>query len=543
MKWDLDDNAHLFETAAEMRLRVFRTQAETADYFQRTRSTISKYESGWVRPPLGYLAALLLLDCEQEIKANQFNNQQAAGFRLDCIQFFNRLMSRFRLEYPGSGRLRSWSDLVRLVLRDNPHLQAAIQVGDYGLHEEYGELYHGNKEGTQIPSDQWQSEPSSETEITRASKAADVDLRLIAEEVSLSRILALFEMKLSKIRAPFLVPRLPSQGVIGREQEIVKIKDLLNLEDAQATEESPVVLQGIPGAGKSILAIKIGRTPDILNHFDGVLWADCGPEANIRSLQSTWGDMLGVDLRSEPDGQACSNRLQSLLFRKRFLLILDDVWRAEQACQLLVGGPYCRTLITTRNLNVATTLSAPSHIVSVQPLSLDDSLELLYKLVPASTPIDRITAENICKKLGGLPLAIMLVGRLLAQEAGIPSRTYRLLNDISTQREARLSLSQVEGRSGLSGEATIRAVLGMSIEQLDPTDQDRFALLSVFGGEPLTFEIGATSFVWGCSLEEAERTVSELLSRGLLQATSDDRYYLHQLLADYAEELRDTKNL
>ncbi len=67
-------------------------------------------------------------------------------------------------------------------------------------------------------------------------------------------------------------------------------------------------------------------------------------------------------------------------------------------------------------------------------------------------------------------------------------------------------------------------------------------LARVFGGEPLTWEINAAAPVWECPVEEAEDTVSRLIRRGLVERRGD-RYWMHALLADYAEEMMDKMGL
>ena len=116
----------------------------------------------------------------------------------------------------------------------------------------------------------------------------------------------------------------------------------------------------------------------------------------------------------------------------------------------------------------------------------------------------------------------------------------RLAQELIERREARLQLLQVEGRLGLTEEepVSLQAILGMSVERLGPTDQERFAMLSVFGGEPLTWDIHAAAHIWECSVEKAERTIAHFIQRGLVERRNE-RYWMHALLADYAEEMRE----
>ena len=61
-------------------------------------------------------------------------------------------------------------------------------------------------------------------------------------------------------------------------------------------------------------------------------------------------------------------------------------------------------------------------------------------------------------------------------------------------------------------------------------------MLSIFGGEPLTWELNAVSAVWETSIEETEATIARFIQRGLVEPR-DGRYWMHALLADYAAEL------
>ncbi len=151
---------------------------------------------------------------------------------------------------------------------------------------------------------------------------------------------------------------------------------------------------------------------------------------------------------------------------------------------------------------------------------------------------------RLCERLEFLPLALTLAGRLLASEADVPTRMQRLLDELMEHREARLQLLQAEGRLGLAEDqpVSLQAILGMSVERLSKTDQERFAMLAVFGGEPLTWEIKAAAHVWECSVEEAEATISRFIQRGLVERRGE-RYWMHALLADYAAEMMEKMGL
>jgi hypothetical protein len=121
----------------------------------------------------------------------------------------------------------------------------------------------------------------------------------------------------------------------------------------------------------------------------------------------------------------------------------------------------------------------------------------------------------------------------------------RALAELIEHHDARLKLPQLEGRLGLDEDnpVSLQAILGMSVDRLQDLDRDRFAMLSVFGGEPLSWEIPEAQYVWDCTLEEAENTVHQFVLRGLVESRERGEYSMHSLLADYAKELRVSLNL
>jgi hypothetical protein len=338
---------------------------------------------------------------------------------------------------------------------------------------------------------------------------------------------------------PFLAPPPPSQGVLGRDELLTRVYDLLQIGDSAATDVTPAALQGMGGIGKTTVAATLGRLTTIRQVFpDGVLWATLGPRPNVRAFLEMWGRALGIDLLPEHDERACRDRLLGVLFQRKVLILIDDVWDVRAAQYFLVGGPQCRTLFTTREAPIAHTLATSQRTVRVDVLQPEHAFLLLSRLAPEAAASNVAIAQRVCEKLEYLPLALTLAGRMLASEADVPRRMQRLLGELIERRDARLQLVQSEGRAGVSEEHPISlgAILGMSIDRLSPGDQQRFAMLAVFGGEPLTWEIEGSAAVWECSMEEAETTIAHLIQRGLVER-EHQHYKMHALLADYAEKM------
>lgn len=338
---------------------------------------------------------------------------------------------------------------------------------------------------------------------------------------------------------PFLAPGLPPQGMVGRDGLLKEILGMVILARESSAADGAIALQGMGGIGKTTLAIALARMEAVRQLFpDGVLWTSVGPTPVMRNLLEQWGRALGVSLVGERDEAACRDRLRTLLHQRRMLLIVDDLWEAEHAGYFAVAGPQCIALYTTRETPIAHSVATRERTVRLDLLSLDASLQLLTRLVPEAVTADKANAQRLCERLEFLPLALTLAGRLLANEADIPSRMSRLVTELIERRERRLHLFQQEGRLGSvdADPLSLHAILGLSVERLSATDQQRFAMLAVFGGEPLMWDLDAARFMWDCTLDEAETTLSMLIQRGLV-THRQDVYWMHALLADYAAEM------
>jgi hypothetical protein len=343
--------------------------------------------------------------------------------------------------------------------------------------------------------------------------------------------------------APNLTPAIAPHGILGRTRELDQIFNLLRLGDP-TPDVPPVALRGMGGVGKTTLALAIGRADLTAQFFpDGVLWASPGLKPSLRATLDQWGQALGENLLAERDLAACQNRLRALLFQRQMLLIVDDVWDVRHAQTFALGGPHCRMLFTTRESPIAYDLATMPRTLNVNVLDPESSLDILRRRVPLLVIADEARARLLCERLEYLPLALTLAARMLANEGDVPERARRLMDELIERSDARMQLAQTEGRPGL-GDAPVSlgAILGLSVERLNANDQDRFAMLGTFGGEPLTAGLDAIAAVWDCDAAQAETTLARLIQTGLLERR-DGRYWMHALFADYAAELQKERGL
>jgi len=314
---------------------------------------------------------------------------------------------------------------------------------------------------------------------------------------------------------PFQAPPLVGHFV-GRTQELTALAAALT-----ASVGSRIyALSGMGGAGKSALATHLAHA--LRAHFpDGVLWANAA-NSDPLDILGTWAQAYGYNFRSLSSVENRAAALRGVLADKRTLLILDDVRSVTRTWPLLVGGTHCATLLTTRDLDIATALNAQPH--SVAELTPQDGLHLLTHILgQGRVDAEPQAAKEICDLLQHLPLAVEITAQRLA------SRPRRRLLDMATR------LRDVKERLDLAiSDRAVRTSFIISWEALDLHLQRIFSLLALFEGR--SFGVHALAHIAGMDGYITEDRLFALANLSLVSAVEADRYRQHPLLADFAQE-------
>ncbi len=334
------------------------------------------------------------------------------------------------------------------------------------------------------------------------------------------------------------IPPLPLQmnELIGRENLLRQLKTHL------LAQKSLVIsaLNGLPGVGKTALANQLAHDSEIQAHFQhGILWAGVSQYPNLTGLLSNWGALLSIapsEIARLTNLTEWGNTLRDVIGARRMLLVLDDVWRIEDAFALKIGGPHCTYLLTTRFPQVAVQFAA-EHATIVQELNESDGLALLTRFAPTVVANEPDAALALVRAAGGLPLALTIMGRYLQLHAysDQPRRIKAALEHLQTMRE-RLHLSQntyITQRPPSLPVGTpfsLQAVIALSDQQLAPEVRQALRALAIFAPKPNTFSQEVALAVADISTD----VLDALEDTGLLEVSSTNRYSLHQTIADYA---------
>jgi tetratricopeptide (TPR) repeat protein len=219
------------------------------------------------------------------------------------------------------------------------------------------------------------------------------------------------------------------------------------------------------------------------------------------------------------------------------LLVIDDIPQADKALHFNLGGPGCVHLAITRSIDIAVTV-AREGLTVVPGLNRDDGLKFLARLAPEVVGADTEAARRLSETVGGLPYALILLGKYLRLHGG---------GRLDHLRES-LELLLRDGGGPLAGyrresprtrlelfantPPPLLAVVNIIEEGLDEPSSFAFHTLSVFPAKPNSFSEEAARAVSQSSVQNLRR----LLDCGLLERESggSGRYTMYQPIADYA---------
>ncbi|CAL5431223.1 unnamed protein product [Camellia sinensis] len=178
---------------------------------------------------------------------------------------------------------------------------------------------------------------------------------------------------------------------------------------------------GMGGMGKTTMAKEVAnRTKNLFNEFP---MAVVSQEPNLKQVQSCIAEMLGLQLDLENPIVRSSRLRQRLLQNdKKILVILDDIWEEFDLEELgfpLEGGSNksCKILFTSRNQNLWKRIQNKRYI-QLQVLVGEEPWHLFREKVgDCADDLDLLPlAKQIVNECGGLPLALVTIGRALTNE-------------------------------------------------------------------------------------------------------------------------------
>lgn len=186
-----------------------------------------------------------------------------------------------------------------------------------------------------------------------------------------------------------------------------------------SSEIRTIGIYGMGGVGKTSLVQTINNSQKVSNLFDLIIWVTVSKDYTDADLQSCVADRLKLkNFPEKSNFEGRKNMLCSYLKEKKFLLILDDMWKSLDLRKLGASSSErgSKIILTTRNKAVCTGMDA-EEMIPVDPLTEDEGWELFRTRAfrNGDVPADKEdVAKEIAKECKGLPLAIIVIAAAMA---------------------------------------------------------------------------------------------------------------------------------
>lgn len=225
-----------------------------------------------------------------------------------------------------------------------------------------------------------------------------------------------------------------SDALLLEEDEIVGIekprKELISLILKEDPTLKVISVVGMGGSGKTTLVKRVYDDAAVKKHFQSHAWLTVSQTFKVEELLKDMIRQLFAEVKQPvPEGMSLMNVnklkviVKEFLLRRSYVLVFDDVWstRVWEAIKHVLPKEkhVCRVIMSTRLTDVASSSSIDTngYIYEMKPLSEEVSWVLLCRKAfhASSCPSHlREILKQILKRCGGLPLAIVAIGGVLA---------------------------------------------------------------------------------------------------------------------------------
>ncbi|KAH0920839.1 hypothetical protein HID58_020857 [Brassica napus] len=203
-------------------------------------------------------------------------------------------------------------------------------------------------------------------------------------------------------------------------------------------------IYGMGGVGKTTLLARINNKFDEeVSEFDVVIWVVVSKDLQYKGIQDQILRRLRADQELEKETEEKkASFIENILRRKKFILLLDDLWSAVDLNKIGVPRPTqengSKIVFTTRKKEVCRHMRADDEL-KIDCLSTNEAWELFQNVVgeaPLKKDSEILTlAKKISEKCHGLPLALNVIGKAMSCKEDV--HEWRHANDVlkSSSRE------------------------------------------------------------------------------------------------------------
>ncbi|PHT51615.1 hypothetical protein CQW23_06077 [Capsicum baccatum] len=244
-------------------------------------------------------------------------------------------------------------------------------------------------------------------------------------------------------------------------------------------------------------------------------------DSNVQKLQKDIARAVGLSFDDEENEMKRSAQLLEVLMRRRrFLLIIDDMSEAFPLEVIGIPSPGyghdCKLIITTRSMMVFRGMETARE-VEVSVLNEEEAWHLFKQKVGdevLASPGLQVVAKDVSNECGGLPLAVVTVGRALRRE-----------NNLTQWKNALSQLKSATGR--------IEGMENRVFAQDHHIETDELIKYWTWEGLLDNLGYGESKMLQGKMILDELKNVS-LLEIGCQEGSLNEYVKMHDLIRDIA---------
>jgi tetratricopeptide (TPR) repeat protein len=337
------------------------------------------------------------------------------------------------------------------------------------------------------------------------------------------------------------VPTLP-QSLLQRSSLTETLLDRVRgIASNQESRTRSTTLCGMAGIGKSTIAAQVAWDEEFVPRLfpGGVVWVSfgrsCTEESQLLERQAYAIRMLvseDVHIESVKQGR---NKLKEVLSRTAYLIVLDDVWNYEQLEAFPLEGTRSCFVATSKNAELMRRIEVAETPLFVTSLEECEALEFLRNLIGRINDQSLAKARQLNRHCGGVPLALGIVGSLIADRglsienivSSLERADFEGLYGLVDVYECPPDVRDEEGMVGLFG------VFSLSVDALKSEERAGFEQLSAAAPNTL-IPLPALEFIWHATPSSVRSRVHRLANRHLIVLDEERSVAtLHDLIHTY----------
>ncbi|XP_072957777.1 disease resistance protein RPS2-like [Typha angustifolia] len=336
-------------------------------------------------------------------------------------------------------------------------------------------------------------------------------------------------------RPPDIVEERPKTRTFVLEPVLKRLVEYFDDE-----ERSIIGIWGQGGIGKTTLLNELNNElENRRGEFNVVIAIDVlnSEKLNVADIQRTITERLGLPWNEEEREETRASFLLKVLKRKKFVILLDQVWEGFRLEEVGIPAPdeknKCKLILASRFQKVCTDMGARS-LIEVALLDEKAAWNLFRSNLTSEaaaaiddSPEDAISgyATAIAKNCGGLPLALNVIGSAVA---GLKNRMEWSYAVKATK----------DGLVKFVGDDKMFGGLAYSYERLDPKLQQCFLYCTLFPADGWIKKDQLVEYWMAEGLiddaNEGYFNMRRLVSASLLQSNySDSKVKMHQIIREF----------